>query len=79
LEPNLVIFLDTDVGQALSRKRNKDRFELEDIVFHQRVKQGYLEMSKADPKLWMVIDGSLSKNMIERIIWDKVVGLLPNR
>lgn len=79
LEPDLIIFLDTDVGQALSRKRNKDRFELEDFVFHQRVKQGYIEMSKADPDLWEVIDGSLSKNMIERIIWDKVVRLLPNR
>jgi len=79
LEPALIIFLDTDVGQALSRKRHKDRFELEDFVFHQRVKQGYLEMSKADPNLWMVIDGSLSKNAIEKIIWDKVVGLLPNR
>lgn len=79
LEPNLIIFLDTDVGQALARKRNKDRFELEDFVFHQRVKQGYLEMVKADPNLWMVVDGSLPKNVIERIIWDKVVGLLPNR
>jgi dTMP kinase len=79
LAPNLIIFLDTDVGQALARKRNKDRFELEDFVFHQRVKQGYLEMVKADPNLWMVVDGSLPKNVIERIIWDKVVGLLPNR
>ena len=79
LEPNLIIFLDTDVGQALARKRNKDRFELEDFVFHQRVKQGYLEMVKADPNLWMVVDGSLPKNVIERIIWDKVVGLLPKR
>jgi hypothetical protein len=34
---------------------------------------------KADPKLWMVIDGSLSKSEIEKIIWDKVVGLLPKR
>ncbi len=79
LEPDLIIFLDTDVEQALSRKRNKDRFELEDIVFHRRVKQGYLEMSKADPKLWMVIDGSLSKDAIEKIIWDKVSELLPKR
>jgi dTMP kinase len=79
LDPDLIIFLDTDVEQALSRKRNKDRFEQEDIAFHQRVKQGYLEMSKADPKLWMVIDGSLSKSAIEKIIWDKVVGLLPKR
>ena len=79
LDPDLIIFLDTDVEQALSRKRNKDRFELEDIVFHRRVKQGYLEMSKADPKLWMVIDGSLSKSEIENIIWEKVVGLLPKR
>jgi dTMP kinase len=79
LEPDLIIFLDTDVEQALSRKRNKDRFELEDIVFHKRVKRGYLEMSKADPKLWMVIDGSLSKSAIEKIIWDKVSALLPKR
>ena len=79
LDPDLIIFLDTDVEQALSRKRNKDRFEHEDIAFHKRVKQGYLEMSKADPKLWMVIDGSLSKGEIEKIIWDKVVGLLPKR
>ena len=79
LDPDLIIFLDTDVEQALSRKRNKDRFELEDIVFHRRVKQGYLEMSKADSKLWMVIDGSLSKSAIEKIIWDGVVGLLPKR
>ena len=79
LEPDLIIFLDTDVEQALSRKRNKDRFEHEDIAFHKRVKRGYLEMSKADPKLWMVIDGSLSKSEIEKIIWDKVVGLLSKR
>jgi len=79
LEPDLIILLDTDVEQALSRKRNKDRFELEDIAFHQRVKKGYLEMSKADPKLWMVIDGSLSKSDIEKIIWDKVARLLPKR
>jgi len=43
------------------------------------VKQGYLEMVKAAPNLWMVVDGSLPKNVIERIIWDKVVGLLPKR
>ena len=79
LKPDLIIFLDTDVEQALSRKRNKDRFEHEDIAFHKRVKQGYLEMSKADPKLWMVIDGSLSKSEIEKIIWDKVSGLLLKR
>jgi dTMP kinase len=79
LDPDLIIFLDTDVEHALSRKRNKDRFEHEDIAFHKRVKQGYLEMSKADPKLWMAIDGSLSKSEIEKIIWDRVVGLLPKR
>jgi hypothetical protein len=74
-----LVYLGKKRNKGKDRKRNKDRFELEDIMFHQRVKQGYLEMSKADPKLWMVIDGSLSKNMIERIIWDKVVGLLPKR
>lgn len=45
----------------------------------QNIASPRIEMVKADPNLWMVVNGSLPKNVIERIIWDKVVGLLPNR
>jgi len=78
LEPDVIVLLDLLSEQGLARKRNlKDRFELEDLFFHRRVREGYLKMAAADPDRWLVIDASLAKNKIARIIWEKVSQLLP--
>ncbi len=76
LAPDLVILLDMDVERGLARKRIGDRFEREALAFHQRVRHGYLEMSKADPARWLVIDASLPKKEVERLIWERVRELL---
>ena len=79
LKPDLVIFLDISPEQGLARKRSlKDRFELEDLSFHRRVREGYLKMAAAEPDRWLVIDASLPKGKITEIIWDKVSRLLPD-
>jgi len=78
LEPDLTILLDIDVAQGLARKKMRDRFEREELAFHQRVRQGYLEMAKKDPQRWLVIDGSLPKKEIERLIEERVRQVLPN-
>ena len=79
LKPDLVIFLDISPEQGLARKRSlKDRFELEDLSFHWRVREGYLKMAAAEPDRWLVIDASLPKGKIAEIIWDRVSQLLPN-
>ena len=79
LKPDLTIFLDISPEQGLARKRSlKDRFELEDLSFHRRVREGYLKMAAAEPDRWLVIDASLPKRKIAEIIWDKVSRLLPN-
>lgn len=77
LKPDLTILLDIPVEQGLARKRLSDRFEKEDLAFHQRVRRGYLEMAKKDPQRWLVIDASLPKKEIERLIWERVQQLLP--
>lgn len=77
LRPDLIVLLDIPVEQGLTRKRISDRFEREDIDFHQRVRQGYLEMAKYDPQRWVVIDGSFPKKEIDRQIWERVEPLLP--
>jgi len=77
LRPDLVVLLDIPVEQGLSRKKLKDRFEREELAFHQRVRQGYLEMAKKDPRRWLLIDSSLPKRDIERQIWEEVEQLLP--
>jgi len=79
LNPDLIILLDISPEQGLARKQSlKDRFELEDLSFHRRVREGYVKMAAAEPDRWLVIDASLSKGKIAEIIWDRVSRLLPD-
>jgi dTMP kinase len=78
ISPDLKILLDIPPEQGLARKSSlKDRFEVEDLSFHQRVREGYLKMAGADPDRWLVIDASLPKAKVAGIIWDRVSRLLP--
>jgi len=80
LNPDLIILLDISPEQGLVRKQSlKDRFELEDLSFHQRVREGYLKMAAAEPDRWLVIDASLPKEKIAEIIWDRVSRILPSQ
>jgi len=80
LKPDLAILLDISPEQGLARKRSlRDRFELEDLSFHRRVREGYLKMVAAESERWLVIDASLPKGKIAEIIWDRVSRLLPSR
>jgi dTMP kinase len=77
LNPDLIIFLDISPEQGLARKQSlKDRFELEDLSFHRRVREGYLKMAEAEPDRWLVIDASLPKGKVAEAIWDRVSRLL---
>jgi len=78
LSPDLIVLLDIPPEQGLARKRSlKDRFELEDLAFHQRVREGYLKLAEAEPDRWLVIDASLPKAKVAEIVWDRVSRLLP--
>ena len=80
VKPNLAILLDIAPEQGLARKRSaKDRFELEDLSFHRRVRDGYLKTAAAEPDRWLVIDTTLPKAKVARVIWDRVRQLLPNQ
>lgn len=77
VKPDLIILLDSPPEEGLARKRRlRDRFELEGLAFHRRVRQGYLEMAAAEPDRWFVIDAMLPKRKVARIIWEKVSSLL---
>jgi dTMP kinase len=79
LDPDLIILLDIPPEQGLARKQSlKDRFELEDLSFHRRVRDGYLKMAEAEPDRWLVIDASLPKEKIAEIIWARVSRFLPS-
>jgi len=80
LNPDLIVLLDIQPEQGLARKRSlKDRFELEDLSFHRRVREGYLKLAEAEPDRWLMIDASSPKGRIAEIIWDRVSSLLGQR
>lgn len=61
--PDLTFLLDcpVDVGLARTARRgpkrsSADRFEREDMEFHEKVRAGFLEMARAEPKRFRVID-----------------------
>jgi dTMP kinase len=74
LTPNLTVFLDIPPEEGFRRKENDrpDRFETESMDFHKRVREGYLEMAGAEPKRWLIVDGSQSREVIAGIIWKHV-------
>jgi len=78
LKPDVVVLLDLLPEQGLARKSGLgDRFELEELPFHHRVREGYLKMAAFDPDRWLVIDATLPKRRISEIIWGKISQLLP--
>jgi dTMP kinase len=81
LKPNLTILLDIPVEEGLARKmaRKQDRFEQETTAFHQRVREGYLELAAAEPRRWLVVDATQSKRQIADIIWQRVSRLISER
>ncbi len=78
LKPDLTVLLDLPVVEGLGRKSGSvyDRFEAEDIDFHERVRKGYLELAIREPGRWLVIDANRPKGEISGVIWEKVVDLL---
>ena len=72
--PDLVIWLDTDLDTALARTRDAsgDKFESMDKSFFEKVREGYVEVTKRFPKLVKKVDGNGSIEVVEKRIW-KVV------
>lgn len=73
MKPNLTIVFDIDVETSMSRVgSNKDRMESAGIEFFNRVRNGYLEIAKAEPERVKIINSS---DTIENI-HKKVVELI---
>ena len=76
--PDLTILLDVPVqiGLSRARKRNKlDRFEKEDLNFHENVRRSYLDLAKNDSSRIVIFDSSIS----EEELFKKAVNLIKSR
>jgi dTMP kinase len=80
LTPDLTVYLDVPVEQGLERKRQAlaqhagewNRLDQEDVEFHRRVRQGYLELAAAEPERWLIVDASPTVEEIRQRILEAV-------
>lgn len=77
LQPDLTILIDlpADIGLQRARQRTgakPDRMEQEDNAFFETVRQGYLELAKAEPGRFLVLDGANSIETLQTAIWNAV-------
>lgn len=79
VRPDITILIDVDVNVGLlrNRKANKvDRIELEEIEFHRRVRDGYLEIARQEPDRIRIIDGSKEIEDIHRQVIAEMESIL---
>jgi dTMP kinase len=77
--PDLTVLIDLDPKVGLERARGRelfDRMENLSLTFHQKVRQGYLELARGEPARVRVVDGSGDLDAIEQEIWRLVSHVL---
>jgi len=74
--PDLTILIDIDIEGGLRRKSEDkgqmDRFEVEDISFHQRIRYGYHRLSTENRDRFFVVDGSGDILRVHEIIRERI-------
>lgn len=86
MKPDLTLILDlpVDVGlkrawQRISNQSNsvrEDRFEKEDLAFHEKVRQGYLTLARLEPERIRVVDASRDPATVNKEIVEIVLSSL---
>lgn len=80
LVPDVTILLDIDVEAGLKRKTQNgsewNRLDAYTLEFHQRVRRGYLEMVKAEPDRWIVVDAGRDWQTVQDELRKVILGHL---
>jgi len=85
LKPDLTLLFDLSVDESAIRTRRRvaskrtDRLDSEDREFHIRVRDAYVEIAKAEPDRFRVIDARGSVNETHRLVMDIVIPFLSER
>jgi len=80
LLPDLTILLDLPAAAARARREASrtapDRMEAEADAFHERVREGYLALARAEPSRFLVVDAAQPARTVSAVIRDAVAARL---
>ena len=75
LKPDLTFILDVPVEIGLQRAAARrgngapDRFEAEDVKFHQDLREAYKQIAAEDPERCVLIDATATPDAVSARIW----------
>jgi len=78
LKPDLTLILDVPVAVGLRRavlRRGKavaDRFEEEDVAFHERLRDAYRQIAAEEPQRCVLIDANADQDTVATRVWSAV-------
>lgn len=81
LKPDTTLYLDVEAHIGLARimdkksNRAQDRLELEEVTFHDKVREGYKEIIAQDPDRFEIIDASQDEEIVYQQAWEKIRSL----
>jgi len=82
LWPNITFLFDIDPEAGLKRRQTGggewNRLDAYQLQYHQRVREGYLEMAKNDPNRWKIIDASQEPVMVQSDIQQVLSSYISN-
>jgi len=70
------------VSEGLKRKARGgewNRLDAYDLEFHERVRQGYLELARNEPWRWVIIDAGLPPRQVKSAMQAEVMKRLQER
>lgn len=76
LRPDLTVLLDLEPARGVGVKASRDRLEQLDGDFHQRVRQGFLDLAASEPDRYLVLYSRDPKPVVARKIRERVDALL---
>lgn len=82
IRPDITFLLDCPVEIAIKRRNRRDsdqdqlRFEQEDVIFHEKVRKGYLWIAEQFKDRVVIIDATRSVEEIEEFVFSKTKELL---
>ena len=83
LRPAMTFLLDLDLETIRSRRlrrvrpvNNPDRMEELPLEFHQKVREGYLQLAREFPERIKVVNAARSADEVEAVVWKEINAIL---
>jgi dTMP kinase len=76
LTPDLTLILDippkAGLARANARLGDPDRFESQELIMHERIRQAFLDIAEEEPERCVVIDANQPEAVVAEDVWEAV-------